>query len=307
MVNIDKFLECIIQYGKIHNFIISEKSNNIDNLRKFHNYIKSNLIINNCLQINANNLLDIACGRGGDLQKWLNHRLKLKYILGFDTHADSIYSSTRKNDSFDGAIARFQGIKKNYTGQSGSKLPFISFQNLSVLDPHILTKLNTIDKNKTYDIISCQFAMHYFSQNDETLNKTLKLISTKLRKGGLFIGTTSDGDRIYKILQNGNVNIPLLTIMKNENDLTNYLFYINTTSKTLTRQNYFELQGVSSEFYLFKQILKDTAKKYNLELIEYKTFYEWYQVYKNDKSFKPMSVYEIIISFLNFSFIFKKV
>ena len=42
MSRIDKFIECIIQYGKIHNFIISEKTDNIDNLRKFHNYIKSN-------------------------------------------------------------------------------------------------------------------------------------------------------------------------------------------------------------------------------------------------------------------------
>lgn len=306
MSKIDKFIECIIQYGKINNFIISEKTDNIDNLRKFHNYIKSNLIIDRCLNVNATSLLDIACGRGGDLQKWLNHRLKLKYILGFDSHPESIYSSIRKGDSFDGAIARFKGIKKTYSG-SPEKFPFINFKNLSVLDPSILLKLNTIDKNKIYDIVSCQFALHYFSQNTETLSRTLELISNKLRIGGLFIGTATDGDRIFKILQNSNVNIPLLTLMKGSEGISNYLFYINMQSKTLTRQNYFELQGVSSEYYLFQEKLMNIAKVYNLELIEYKSFYDHYQGYKKDKSFKPMSIYEMIISFLNFSFTFKKI
>lgn len=305
MSHIDKFIECIIQYGKIHNFIISEKADNIDNLRKFHNYIKSKLIINGCLEVNAKSLLDIACGRGGDLQKWLNHRLKLKYILGFDSHTESIYSSIRKGDSFDGAIARFQGIKKSYSGPMG-QFPFINFQNLSVLDPDILLKLNSIDKNKIYDIVSCQFALHYFSQNTETLSRTLELVSKKLRKGGLFIGTATDGDRIFKILQNGNVNIPLLTLMKGQEGISNYLFYINMQSKTLTRQNYFELQGVSSEYYLFKEKLMNIAKVHNLELVEYRSFYEHYQDYKKEKSFKSMSIYEMIISFLNFSFVFRK-
>lgn len=306
MSKIDKFIECIIQYGKINNFIISEKADNIDNLRKFHNYIKSNLIINRCLEVNAKSLLDIACGRGGDLQKWLNHRLKLKYILGFDSHSESIYSSIKKGNSFDGAIARFNGIKKTYSGQPG-KFPFINFQHLSILDTNILSKLNTIDKNNIYDMVSCQFALHYFSQNTETLSRTLELVSKKLKKGGLFIGTATDGDRIFKILQNSNVNIPLLTLMKGSEGISNYLFYINTQSKTLTRQNYFELQGVSSEFYLFKQKLTEIAIVYNLELLEYKSFYDYYQDYKKDKSFKPMSIYEMIISFLNFSFTFKKI
>lgn len=304
MVNIDKFIDCIIEYGKIQTFVISQQSNDIDNLRKFHNVIKTNLIVNNAKNIKATSLLDIACGRGGDLQKWLNDKLNLKYILGFDSHADSIYSSIKKGDTFDGAIARFQGIKKKY---NSGKFPFINFQNLNVLDTNIINKLNKIDQNKLYDIVSCQFALHYFCKEQIQLEHTLQLVSKKLKTGGLFIGTASDGDRIFNILKNGNVNIPLLTLIKGNNGPSNYLFYINTTSKTITRQNYFELQGASSEFYLFKEILENIGKKYNLQLIEYKTFYEWYQQYKEDKYFKPLSIYEMIISFLNFSFIFKKI
>lgn len=301
MVDIDKFINCIIKFGKIQNFIIQNKTLQIENLRKFHNFIKLNLIIDACKKTNAKNLLDIACGRGGDLQKWLNNKNNLQYILAFDSHKESIFGAFKKGNDFDGAIARFQNIKQIYKG----KMPYIIFKNLSILDDKILEKLNSIDSNKKYDVVSCQFALHYFYQNDIILNNVLNIISLKLRKGGLFIGTATDGDLIHKILNNGNVNIPLLTLIKK--DFNNYLFYIKTDkSKELTRQNYFELQGVSSEFYLFKEKLKNIALQNNLELIEYKSFYEWYQIYKKTKVYQELTIYEIVISFLNFSFIFKK-
>jgi mRNA (guanine-N7-)-methyltransferase len=306
MVDIDKFIYCIVTYGRIQNFVIKNNINNIDRLRKFHNYIKSNLIINSCTLINAKTLLDIACGRGGDLQKWLNHKLNLQYILAFDSHNESIFSSTKKGDDYDGAIARFQNLKKTYRG----KMPFINFKKLSILNPNILQTLNNIDSNKIYDIVSCQFALHYFTENKEILNNVLKVISSKLKVNGLFIGTATDGDLISNILKNGNVNIPLLTLYKQH--YNNYLFYIHpddSKKKTLTRQNYFEIQGVSSEFYLFKNELKELAEQNNLELIEYKSFYDWYLDYKKnilDEKFK-MSVYESLISFLNFSFVLKKI
>ena len=302
MSKVDQFIYCIINYGKIQNFIISRKAKDIDKLRKFHNFIKYNLIVDNCSYINAHNLLDIACGRGGDLQKWLNKKLNLKYILAFDSHKDSIYSSLNKGGEFDGAIARFQNIKQNFKG----RMPFINFKYLDILGKDSLSKLNQMDSNKIYDVVSCQFAMHYFCKNEETLNNTLYIISKKLRKGGLFIGTATDGDIIHNILEQGNVYIPLLTLVKQS--VNNYLFYIQTNpdSKRLTRQNYFEIQGVSSEFYLFKEQLRILALRNNLELIEYKSFYDWYKIYKKTPIYNEMSIYEMIVSFLNFSFIFKK-
>lgn len=317
MIKIDKFIYCLIKFGKIQNFIITNKSNDIDNLRKFHNYIKMTLIIQYCSKTNAKNLLDIACGRGGDLQKWLNDRLNLKYILAFDNHSESIYSSTSKGDTFDGAIARFKNIKKHYT----KKMPFINFQHLNILDTNILQKLNVIDSRKIYDIVSCQFAMHYFAKTEETLNHVLSVVSEKLKKGGMFIGTATDGDYIKNILNNGDVNIPLLTLVKQLN--SNYLFYINTENENKSaskskisnlRKNYFEVQGVSSEFYLFKETLIKLAQKNGLELVEIKSFYEWYSGDNSGGNSggnsgyngPEMTPYEMIISFLNFSFVFIK-
>ena len=307
MIDIANFVNCIINYGKIHNFIISNNVNDITNLRKFHNNIKANLIIDYCKKANAKKLLDIACGRGGDLSKWLNKNLNLTYIFAFDNHKQSIYSSIKKGGDFDGAIARFLNIKNDIIkNKHYKKLPFIQFSYLNMLSPNILFELNKQDSNKIYDIVSCQFALHYFSQNDIILNNVLNLVSQKLNKGGYFIGTATDGDLINNILNYGNVNIPLLQLIKK--NINEYLFYINVNSQENITQNYFELQGISNEFFLFKEKLKTIAIKNNLILIEYKSFYEYYKQYRNEKNkILHLSIYEMIISFLNFSFVFQKI
>ena len=299
-MNIAKIINCIIKLGIIQRFNVSNKVNNIIQLRRFHNLIKMQLITNACKQTDAKNLLDIACGRGGDLQKWINNKLHLKYVLAFDSHKESIFNSISKGNEYDGAIARFQNLKRNYRG----KLPFINFQQLDILNPEVLTKINLIDSNKLYDVVACQFALHYFCQTDEILNNVLSIISKKLKVGGLFIGTATDGDLVQNILANGDVNISLLTLLKQPQN--QYLFYISEISPDIKgTQNYFEIQGASSEFYLFKQKLTDLALKNNLELIQYKSFYDYYNELK--ASTVTLSAYEMIISFLNFSFIFKKI
>jgi mRNA (guanine-N7-)-methyltransferase len=304
-----KFINCIINFYKIHNFILKSTPNlNINNLRIFHNLIKKKLIINSSKNSNAKYLLDIACGRGGDIQKWISSNLN--YVFAFDNHTKSIYNSIQKKDEYDGAISRFLQVKKTFKG----KLPYIQFTSLDVLQDNILEILNSKDKNKIYDIVSCQFALHYFSKDDNTLDKILNLVSQKLKKGGLFIGTATNGDLINELLKIGNVNIPLLTLVKKDNN--SYYFNIKEHNEINNKfsKNYFEIQGASLEFYLYKDKLIKIADKNNLELIEYKTFYEWYNELINDKTISKydklrlnnMSPYEMIISFLNFSFIFKK-
>lgn len=328
-LKLEYLINCILKTGSIQNFIInldnqqnSSFNKGIVNMRKFHNLIKTQLITNNCESIKAKSLLDIACGRGGDIHKWI--QANLKYIFAFDNHSESIFNEVQKGHSFDGAIGRFKQINKI----SKTKLPFMKFYNIDILAKDSLEKINKLDSNKIYDIISCQFAFHYFCKDTSSIEHVLSIISKKLKKGGLFIGTATDGDLVHNILSQGNVNIPLLTLLKNQesnenlSSNNNYLFYITEIKEnnkkideSSIRKNYFEIQGVSSEYYLFKAKLEKLAIKYQLQLVEYKSFYEWYtelkeKIKSNQSGFKElqeMTIYEFVISFLNFSFVFKKI
>jgi len=302
---IANFINCIINLSKIHTFILNNyvdgtTPTSINNLRKFHNLIKKDLILQSVSETKAECLLDIACGRGGDIHKWIMARLKCVYA--FDSHHESVNE----------AISRFNEIKKNNRGKIPPRPhqgPFIKFKTLNSLNSNIIELVNQFDNNKVYDVVSCQFALHYFSENDNTLRNILTLVSKKLKKGGLFIGTASDGDLIKQNLDVGNVNIPLLNLSKTNNN--NYSFYINENQSQSTI-NYFELQGVSSEYYLLKDKFKNIAEEagIGLELVQFKSFYDWYNeiILKSKGSNKTiqLSPYEMIVSFLNFSFIFRK-
>ena len=281
----DKLIECIINLGEIHNFTI-DIPKNIDNLRNFHNWIKFKLILNSKQKTKGNKLFDIAVGKGGDIMKW--YKSGIKYVTGIDSDYKSIF----EHNDFDGAIKRYKNIKRTIPS-----LPKYYFLNLSATDNKTLDYVNEKDRNTIYDIVSCQFAFHYFVKK---IDVVLNLVSSKLRKGGYFIGTASDGDLIYKNLKKEDIHLPLLNIIKESDD--SYIYFLNTNQTQTQRQTYFEQMGALSEYYLYKENFISKCKEYNLELLEIKNFSEWYNVYEN----KNLSSQEKIISFLNFSFVFIK-
>ena len=55
--------------------------------------------------------------------------------------------------------------------------------------------------NEGFDVVSCQFALHYFFKNLETLNNFLRNVSETCALGGYFIGTAYDGKSLFKKLK----------------------------------------------------------------------------------------------------------
>lgn len=258
---------------------------NVGALREFHNKIKSKIIIDSKKHTNGEKLLDVAVGRGGDIMKW--SKAKFKYVTGFDSDKKSIY----EKHSFDGAIKRFNDIKgRIYT-------PKCYFWNISATDPKILEILNGKDHFTIYDVVSCQFGIHYFISN---LDITLKMISEKLRKGGLFIGTTVDGDLLFKNLEKGDIRTPFLHASKKSEK--SYIYQITNNGNNDSNETYYDYRGALSEYFVFKQEFIEICKKYSLELMSMKSFHEW----NNDIKI-TLSINEQIISYFNFSFVFVKI
>ena len=81
----------------------SNSSNETKSMRDFHNlYIKNKLYKLVCKS--GDLLIDYACGKGGDIPKWLN--CNLQFILGIDISKDNI------ENKLDGVCARYLNYKK---------------------------------------------------------------------------------------------------------------------------------------------------------------------------------------------------
>ena len=94
-------------------------------MRDFHNlFVKTNLLHGACRKFNNPILLDVACGKGGDLAKWIHS--KCAFVLGIDVSADNIHNP------MDGACARYLNRLRQqqmYTSSvaNGSIFPHVIF------------------------------------------------------------------------------------------------------------------------------------------------------------------------------------
>lgn len=190
----------------------ADSTKHLKKMRNFHNWIIKKKLISSVSQEN-NHLLDLAVGRGGDLSKWVDNKLDL--VIGIDIGREGLENPE------DGACKRYQKLlmqnKKNLpetyficgdcsknieNGDAG--IDDLNSNHLKILwgsdnsfEEH---KLFGIAKNK-FDVISCQFAIHYFLENKKKFHQFVKNVSDNLKIGGYFICTTLDGNKIYSLLK----------------------------------------------------------------------------------------------------------
>ena len=186
-------------------------------LRNFHNlYIKRKLILGTTKR--GNTLYDLAVGKAGDLPKWI--AAKLKFVFGVDINLDNIINR------LDGACARYLNMCKNF--RTLPKALFVnanSSVNIKNGDACFSDKgkqiVNAVfgvgAKDKTtlgegvynqygvaregFNVVSCQFALHYFFHNLDTLNNFLRNVNEGCAMGGYFIGTAYDGKTLFNRLK----------------------------------------------------------------------------------------------------------
>ena len=164
------------------------KASRIIFLRSFNNWVKASMINKYCKKLGKGvAVLELCCGKGGDLDKYFMNNIKL--FVGADISKESL-----KN-----AMDRLEKIKnEKYKDNFRIKCIFIK-DDLSSPDNRFLEKIN---KNYYFDLVSCQFALHYHFQNEKRLNAFLTNVSSRLCEGGYFIGTIIEDNVIVKRLRN---------------------------------------------------------------------------------------------------------
>lgn len=280
------------------NYYVSNfnKNKNKNNLREFHNkYVKNSLIkevspaiIENS-DIKKGYLLDLACGRSGDLPKWSNG--KYEKIIGIDISENCIEQSS---DFYNNYVGEKPDVKY-YCGDS-SKLIFPDYQINKQLKKVIPSKY-------MFDVVSIQFCLHYFFENKKKLNALLLNITDNLKIGGFLIGTCFNGNKVYNKLK-GKKFIKGKNIWKITKKYGVKSF--NPGKQNFGRKISVFINSIGKEhdeFLVDLNLFTDICNKYGLELVRYEPFED---IFNKLSKFK-MSNVDKEFSFLNTLFIFKKV
>jgi len=206
-------------------------------MRDFHNlYVKKKLIL--AVSNPGDILMDYAVGKGGDLPKWIQARLK--FVFGLDISKDNI------QNRLDGACVRYLKAARKGMGQGtgqgtgqgqrqGTTFPGALFvQGNSAVTLHRgapTSKALATDKDREimravfgqgpkdpillgkgvhryygvasegFHVSSIQFAIHYFFENARTLHAFMHNVADCTRVGGYCIGTCYDGERVFDELR----------------------------------------------------------------------------------------------------------
>lgn len=325
--------EDVVQNNVYYSRNISRKKILSKPMLDFHNRgIKSRLF---SLFKNKNfSLIDLACGKGGDLHKWIEARYTK--VLGFDINLDNLMNGD------DGAYRRLYQTKRN----EGRDTPILfiqkdvsqpweeidSIENENMFDLYRLVSDRSNPKpsiprnvvkfknalNEGFDVASCQFAIHYMFRDIDTLTTYCKNVNQVLKSGGYFIGTCLDGTKVASILDtapNGKIsgkhdeNV-LWMIEKKYEDT----YQPKTTGQTISV--YVEsINKIYDEYLVDLDLLSDVLSAFGIEMLSPKElkslgletessigqFKDWY-----DETMYPLSEGLKAYSFLNTWFVFKK-
>ena len=257
-------------------------------MRSFNNWIKSNIIYTYINAQYADNnkqkVLDIGCGRGGDIDKF--YYCEIEMLVGIDPSLDGLTNAA------DGAITRYQQIKSKSNKADFPPMFWINANPANILQydeqVRIIGRMNQDnkklierffsfdDKRTMFDRFNCSFAIHYLLSDDNSWNNFCENINMYLRDGGYFIFETFDGDRIKEKLkgtekiaeyyeENGEKKL-LYEIVKKYDDNTKEKIglAIDVHMAWISEEGVFQ-----TEYLVFSDfIIKSLKEKCNMELVE---------------------------------------
>lgn len=317
-------------------------------MKNFHNeYIKKRELL--LKMPKASTVFDIACGKAGDLKKWIDSGFSK--VMGIDVVRDNI--ENRKNGAYARTLearTRFNFNDKNtpfvyLTADASKRITPEYVENMEDLDDQYVAKVlmglmkpaQVKDQSLLkyhgfmkggFDVISCQFAVHYFFENQTTLDNFIYNVDANLKLGGYLIGTCLDGHIVKQKLSNLSKGESTQGV-KDERVLWNIKkLYDNNKDIKLGEQIEIYMESIGKpikEYLVDFNVLQTKLKEKGIEVLRAEDCAE-FNIEKSIESFKTsytkvvnsedksqlakdvrvMSQEEKEYSFLNSWFIFKK-
>ena len=295
----------------------------------FHNQaVKQQLF--NLFKNQSMSLLEVASGKAGDLNKWAQARFTR--VVGIDNNLDNLLNTR------DGAYKRLYQLNQRTASnmnalfvqkdisESWSETNSIQDEGMRKLYNLLLTKPNKKQGgfppgalkfsnalNDGFNVISCQFAIHYMFQSDKSLDTFCENVDKVLKTNGYFIGSCLNGRYVNAMLgsraeRSGTVDDNVLWMIRKKYDT-----YAEKTTGQTVGVFVESINSITDEYLVDFELLKEKLAPYNIrelnkeDLAKMKLarsigdFRDWY-----DASKYPMDDTLKEFSFLNSWFVFKK-
>jgi hypothetical protein len=190
-------------------------------MRDFHNkWVKERILLQTTLSGGGKALMDVACGKAGDLQKW--RRANVDFVLGIDYAGENIL------DQKNGAYARLlstwmtngkENVPPMIFAIGDSSKPIVNGEAGSTAEeqrilraifskypaggdiPMYVDRVGGARLKYGADVIACMFAIHYFFVDEDKFNGFLENLRATMKVGGYFIGCAFDGEAVFKLLR----------------------------------------------------------------------------------------------------------
>lgn len=248
--------------------LIKRNQEKFYNLKRFHNWVKRIYISKH---LSHKNVIDIACGRGGDIQKWLDN--KIKKVDAYDKNEESIAEAQQ----------RYSRFTSNSIYKTGYNYKF------EIKD--LITKDNKIDQvdDPAQTHFTAFFCMHYMIDDFDTFYENIK---HNLTDGSLFICTFQSSNNIEKLMKKEKA------IVTNEYELKR----INANTVNVLMKETIVNESRNERIISTEDFMKRFCEK-NFKLLTKKNFGELYKDWQ--KYNNCLEDYEFDISFLNDIYVFK--
>ncbi|KAL5276798.1 RNMT family protein [Megaselia abdita] len=256
-------------YNELKESGLAERSKSrIFHMRNFNNWVKSMFLneflgkIKNSQKLGEHlRVLDMCCGKGGDLLKY--EKAQITHLICTDIADVSIEQCKVRYDQMKGG--------RKFTAE------FIACDSTLV---RLREKYK--DPSMKLNLVSCQFAFHYCFESLSQADCMARNASECLQPGGYFIATIPDANEIMRRQRLANEN-------SFGNSVYNIEFCCDTENPPLFGAKYqFHLEGVVDcpEFLVYFPLLEELCKKYGLKLVRKTSFADYF--HENKESGKML-------------------